>query len=87
MHDTLIEQFRGAVSSGEFLRASRLWDNYTAARLIEVRRGCGDKLPEIYELMEWTRTVVACARAQALHNLRKRLTEVHAAGAYERAAR
>ena len=38
------------------------------------------------ELMEWTRTVVICFRAQALRSLRTRLTEVHAASAYGRAA-
>ena len=48
---------------------------------MEARRGYGDKLPEMRELMEWTRTVVVCARAQSLRNLRTRLTEVHAAGA------
>jgi hypothetical protein len=87
MSKTLVEQFRGAVSSGEFQRASLLWNDYAAERLVEARRGCGDKLPEMRELMEWTRTVVVCARAQALRNLRMRLTEVHAAGAYGRAAR
>ncbi len=87
MAKTLVEQFRGAVSSGEFQRASQLWNDYTAERLVEARRGCGDKLPEMRELMEWTRTVVVCARAHALRNLRTRLTEVHAACAYGRAAR
>jgi hypothetical protein len=87
MPKTLVEQFRGAVSSGEFLRASQLWNDYAAERLVEARRGCGDKLPEMRELMEWTRTVVVCTRAQALRNLTTRLTEVHAAGAYGRAPR
>jgi hypothetical protein len=67
--------------------ASHLWNAYAAERLTEARRGCGDKLPEMRELMVWTRTVVLCARAQALRSLRTRLTEVHAASAYIRAAR
>jgi hypothetical protein len=87
MPKTLAEQFRGAVSSGEFERASQLWNEYAAERLAEARRGCGDKLPEMRELMEWTRVVVTCSRALALRNLRTRLTEVHAACAYGRAAR
>jgi hypothetical protein len=87
MRKTLVEQFRGAVSSGEFQRASQLWNDYAAECLIAARGGCGDKLPEMRDLMEWTRTVVVCARAQALRNLRTRLTEVHAADAYGRAAR
>jgi hypothetical protein len=80
------KRFRQAVSSGEFERASELWNSYAAERLVEVRQGRGERLPEMRELMEWTRVVAACARAQALHTLRERLTEVHAAGAYERFA-
>lgn len=87
MAEQLVAQFRDAVSSGEFQRASEVWNAYAAERLQEVQRGYGDKLPEMLELMEWTRTVVACARAQSLRTLRTRLMEVHAAGAYERAAR
>jgi hypothetical protein len=87
MPKTPVEQFRDAVSSGEFQRASQLWNAYAAERLTEARRGCGDRLPEMRELMEWTRTVVICARAQALRSLRTRLTEVHAASAYGRSAR
>jgi hypothetical protein len=87
MTKPLVDQFRGAVSSGGFQRASQLWNAYTAERLVEARRGCGDNLPEMRELMEWTRVVVVCARAQALRNLRTRLTEMHAAGAYGRTTR
>lgn len=87
MPRTSVEQFRDAVSSGEFQRASELWNAYAAERLTEARRGCGDKLPEMHELIEWTRTVVLCARAQTLRSLRTRLTEAHAATAYGRSAR
>ncbi len=87
MAKTLVEQFRCAVSSGEFHRASQLWNDYAAERLAEAHRGCGGKLPEMRELIEWTRIVVACSRALALRNLRTRSTEVHAACAYGRAPR
>lgn len=87
MDEPLAERFRKAVSSGEFHRGSELWNAYAAERLTEAQHGCGEKLPEMRELMEWTRRVVLCARAQALRKLRTRLTEVHAAGAYGRAAR
>jgi hypothetical protein len=82
----LAERFRAAVSSGEFERAGKIWNSYCAERLVEVRAGCGDRLPEMAELLEWARMVAACARAQALHTLGIRLNEVHAAGAYGRAA-
>lgn len=87
MPKTPLEQFRDAVSSGEFQRASQLWNAYAAERLTEARRGCSDKLPEMRELIEWTRTVVICARAQALRSLRTRISEVHAASAYGHSAR
>lgn len=87
MAELLVTQFRNAVSSGEFQRASEVWKVYTAERLQEARRGRRERLPEMLELMEWTRRVVACARAQSLRTLRTRLMEVHAAGAYERTAR
>ena len=86
MDKTLVDQFREAVSSGEFQRASQIWNAYAAERLMEARCGCGDRLPEMRELLEWTRTVIICARAQALRSLRTRLTEVHAASAYGRSA-
>lgn len=86
MPNTPVERFRDAVSSGEFQRASQIWNAYAAERLTEAQRGCGEKLPEMRELIEWTRTVVVCARAQALRSLRTRLTEVHAARAYGRSA-
>jgi hypothetical protein len=87
MHETPVELFRDVVSSGEFERASLLWNTYATERLTEARRGCGDKLAEMRELMEWTCRVVVCARAQAPRSLRTRLTEVHAASAYDRSTR
>jgi hypothetical protein len=86
MGKQVVARFREAVSSGEFTRASELWNSYAAERLEEARRGCGDRLPEMQELMEWTREVVACSRAQSLRTVRTRLMEAYAAGAYERVA-
>jgi hypothetical protein len=83
----LAERFRDAVSSGEFERASRIWDEYAGERLADARRGCGDRLSEMRELTEWARTVCLCFRAQALRTLRTRLTEMHAADAYGRVTR
>jgi hypothetical protein len=85
MDKSLVERFQEAVSSGEFQRASQLWDTYAVERLVEARRGCGERLTEMRDLIEWTRLVATCDRAQSLRRLRLRLTEVHAAGAYERA--
>lgn len=79
----LVHEFRSAVSAGEFARAQDLWNEYAAARILEAQRGCGDNLPETSELLEWTRTVVICWRAQALHTLRTQLTQARAAAAYD----
>lgn len=80
---TLVQEFRSAVSAGEFARAQDLWNEYAAARVLEAQRGCGDNLPETSALLEWTRTVVTCWRAQALHKLRTQLTLARAAAAYD----
>jgi hypothetical protein len=84
MEKTLVERFREAVSSGEFERASELWNEYAAARLVEVRQCDDSKLEEMRGLMEWAGTVVTCSRAQSLRLLRTRISEVHAASAYGR---
>lgn len=83
----LASSFRAAVSSGEFQRAQEIWNLYAGECLAEVRGGCGDRLPEAQALLEWTHKVVLCCRAQALHTLRLRMTEAHAADAYLRSAR
>ncbi len=83
----LAERFREAVSSGEFERAARIWNEYAGERLADARRGCGDRLSEMRELTEWARTVAVCFRAQAARTLRTRLTEMHAADAYGRVTR
>jgi hypothetical protein len=82
MNKPWIERFREAVAAGEFARAEHLWNGYAAGRLEEARRGCGDRLPEMRELIEWTRRTALCWRAQALHKLKARLTAAYAAGVY-----
>ncbi len=84
MDKPLLEQFREAVSAGEYQRASQYWEAYAAELLVDVRRGRGERLPEMREAIEWAQGVVVCARAQSLRALRTRLMEVHAAGAYQR---
>jgi hypothetical protein len=81
------EAFRAAVSAGEFRRAEALWSDYTAECLAQGPAGRRESLLEMRELMEWTRIVVLCSRAQALRKLTTKATEAHAAGAYARAAR
>lgn len=80
---TLVQEFRSAVSAGEFARAQDLWNEYAAARILEAQRGFGDNLLEAHALLEWTRTVVICWRAQALHTLRTKVTQARAAAAYD----
>ena len=83
-----LESIRQAVSSGEFGRAQLLWKecsealageltsgHLSKARLAEVR----ELLCEVRELMEWSRTVVLCARA----HLQDRLNTLHVAREYE----
>ena len=83
-----LESIRQAVNSGEFGRAQLLWrecsaalaeeltsGHLTKARLAEVR----ELLAEVRELMEWSRTVVLCARA----HLQDRLNSLHVAREYE----
>jgi hypothetical protein len=82
-----LESIRQAVNSGEFGRAQLLWrecsaalaeeltdGHLTEARLAEVR----ELLAEVRELMEWSRTVVLCARA----HLQDRLNSLHVAREY-----
>jgi hypothetical protein len=80
-------QFRNAVASGEFARASSLWAAYAAGVELEIRRGSGNRLKEMRELIEWTRRVVICSNAHSLHTLRTRIAKAHAACAYRRTGR
>jgi hypothetical protein len=82
VYKPLVEQFRAAVSSGEFARAEELWKEVATAMEVETREGRAGALREVQELMEWTRTVVVCFRSQALQKLRTRLTRAHAVSVY-----
>ena len=72
---------RQAISSEEFGRAQRLWNECAAALAGELRRGCltQARLSEVRELVEWSRNVVSCERAYLLD----RLNSLHVAGEYE----
>jgi hypothetical protein len=81
MKQVPLEAIRQAVNSGEFSRAQRLWKECAAALAEELSRGCltEARLWEVGELVEWSRTVVLCARAHMLD----RLNSLHVAGEYE----
>ena len=76
-----LEPIRQAVSSGEYERAQFLWSECAAALAGELSRGrlTEARLSEVRELMEWSRTVVLCARA----HMQDQLNSLHVAGEYE----
>ena len=83
-----LESIRQAVNSGEFGRAQLLWRECSEALAEELTNGSltetrlsevGELLSEVRELMEWSRTVVLCARA----HLQDRLNLLHVAREYE----
>ncbi len=84
MPELLAAQIREAVAGARYSRAAGLWKDYAAEVSAEVSAGSAARLPEMRELIEWTRVTVTCARAQALRNHSARLMEIHAAGAYDR---
>jgi hypothetical protein len=61
------EPIHQAVASGEFERATRLWNEYAAGIREEIGRGsCSQaRMAEMVELVEWSRRVVLCDRARA----------------------
>jgi hypothetical protein len=61
------DPIRHAVASGEFHRATLLWNEYVAEVLEEINRGtCTQaRMAETAELVEWSRGVVLCDRAHA----------------------
>ena len=88
MQQLPLETIRQAVSAGEFGRAQLLWKECSAALAEELTKGglsgdrlkeVGELLAEVRELTEWSRTVVACARA----HMQSRLNGLHVAGEYE----
>jgi hypothetical protein len=61
------EPIRQAVASGEFQRATLLWNEYIAGILGEIARGdcTHDRMAEAGDLLDWSRGVVMCERARA----------------------
>ncbi|MGD0773759.1 MAG: hypothetical protein ABSC05_13145 [Candidatus Solibacter sp.] len=76
-----LEPIRQAVNNGEFFRAQLLWQECVAALSEEWSRGCltEARLGEVRALVEWSRTVVLCARA---HRMRQ-LNSLRVAGEYD----
>jgi hypothetical protein len=76
-----LEPIRQAVNSGEFRRAQLLWKECAAGLAEELSSGrlTEARLSEVRELVEWSRTVVLCARA----HLQDQLNGLHVAREYE----
>jgi hypothetical protein len=62
---------RRAVASGDFLRATGLWNEYASALHGEISRGVCTQahMEEARELLEWSRRTVALARTHAQSRL------------------
>jgi len=87
MPDPLAEQIRAAVIEARYSEAASLWNDYAAEVSAELSAGSRVRLPEMRELIEWTRVTVTCARAQLLRTYSARLMEIRAADAYGRSSR
>jgi hypothetical protein len=74
------DHIRRAVVAEDWQTALRLWGDYTAGILAEIRRGtCTTaRMTEARDFLEWARRVVLCARAQTQH----RLDAIHVAKQY-----
>lgn len=86
MESEIHTRIRRAVSAGEFSQASTLWDSYTAQVAAEIRGRTfsAARLAQMSQLIEWTRGVVTCARAQAQRRMNSRRMELYAAAVYRR---
>ena len=62
---------RQAVAAGEYERALRLWNDYTAQLRQDLRGGSlsRDEMEEVSRLVAWSREVALCARARVLDEL------------------
>jgi hypothetical protein len=80
---------RRAVCAGEFDKASALWETYAAQLTETIRDGsCSTtQLAQMRELIDWTRRIVTCTRAQAQRRINTRLTGLHVATVYARQVR
>jgi hypothetical protein len=86
MHSETQNGIRHAVAAGEFGKASALWETYAAqfTEVIRVRSCSTAQLAQMRELIDWTRGIVTCARAQAQRRINTRLTGLHVATVYAR---
>jgi len=80
MEDDLNDQIRAAVGAGEYQKALVLWDDYAARMQTELRAGgfSRGRLAQAWELVEWSRRVVLCARSHA----QRQLKSLHVAAEY-----
>jgi hypothetical protein len=67
MDNQSTNSIREAVASGEFDRATILWNEYATRIREEIRRGTctAGRMAEAGELVRWSRQVVLCDRARA----------------------
>lgn len=84
MNSEFQSRIRRAVSAGDFVTASTLWETYARQAAGEIRSGncSAAQLAQIRELIDWTRGAAICTRAHAQLRLNHRRTELHAAAAY-----
>ena len=67
MNSARVEAIRRAVASGEFLRATSLWNQYASLLRGEIMRGACTRadMAEARELVEWSRRTVHLAQGHA----------------------
>jgi hypothetical protein len=82
MKPARVDAIRRAVASGEYLRATRLWNEYASLLHDEITRGACTlaDMAEARELVEWSRRTITLARAHA----QSRLDALRAAEQYVR---
>jgi hypothetical protein len=80
MDNQRTDPIRQAVASGEFHRATLLWNEYVAEIREEIGRGaCTQaRMAETAELVEWSRVAVLCDRA----HVQGQLTTIWVASQY-----
>ena len=84
LHSETHTRLRRAVSAGEFVKASAIWETY-ATQVIDAIRGgnfSSAELAQIRELIDWTRGVATCARGQGQRRINTVLAGLHVAKVY-----
>ena len=89
MDSEIYFRLQDSISSGEFPKATALWEIHAAQVADEIRGGiCSQaRLTQMRELIDWTRGIVTCTRAHAQRRVNVRRTELHAAAVYGRPLR